>query len=63
MFNELCSPMPTEVTAEDDVAEQLCYILLSQPRVVIDVCAPPALAGLLRQLIAKDGARKNEVGR
>jgi len=55
--------MPTEVTAEDDVAEQLCYILLSQPRVVIDVCAPPALAGLLRQLIAKDGARKNEVGR
>jgi len=35
----------------------------SATRVVIDVCVPPALAGLLRQLIAKDGARKNEVGR
>jgi len=35
----------------------------SATRVAIDVRAPPALAGLLRQLIAKDGARKDEVDR
>jgi len=35
----------------------------SATRVAIDVCAPTALASLLWQLIAKDGARKDKVGR
>ena len=35
----------------------------SATRVAIDVRALPALASLLRQLIAKDGTKKDEVGR
>ena len=51
--------MRTEVTAEDDAA--VLHSDESVTHVAIILCAPPILAGWLRQLIAKNGAMKDEV--